>query len=147
MRNATQVSHIHPWIIFIYQFGNRNSETRSESTSTFITAGAVTSPILRQGDRREQSKGICMTNELWKREMDEMEIDKAGDYWIIRFFPNREVVLQLKIRQYTQEFLAEFTCEIRLHESDAFIPLAQFKFEPIELADECEVAPSVDCFP
>jgi hypothetical protein len=78
-----------------------------------------------------------------------LEIDKDGNYWMVRYFPNDQLVLQLRIRQYTNEFSAEFICEIRLRGTAGFSTLAEFTYDPIALADwrDPEFAPCVCCFP
>jgi hypothetical protein len=76
-----------------------------------------------------------------------VEIDKVGEYWVVRYYSSPDVVFQLKVRQYTYEWPAEFTCEIRLRESKEFTELARFDFDITYLWEDTTLTPCVCCFP
>src|SRR5262249_14536611 len=75
------------------------------------------------------------------------EVDKVGEWWVVRYYPNQEVELQLKIRHFTYEFPAECVCEVRLREIEQWVELARFWCDPMLLRDDVQDQPDLSLFP
>jgi hypothetical protein len=89
----------------------------------------------------------CTSDRSMRLDFWESEIDKVGDYWIVKYFRDARAILQLKIRQYTYEFPAELTCEILEPGGDTCVAAPPFYFDVFQLCDEVEVTPCVCVFP
>jgi hypothetical protein len=74
------------------------------------------------------------------------EVDKVRNSWIVTYWLGA-VVLQFKVRQYSYQFPAEYTCQIRLRESIEFAELARFPFNLLDLAEESTWETCLDQFP
>ena len=76
-----------------------------------------------------------------------LEIDKIGDEWIVRYYPDAAIRLQIRIKQYSYEFPVVMICEIRLSEAKEWSELSRFEYDISYLLDDCDVTCCVCCFP